>query len=147
LSWIGPNIGGIVRDKNRDVAYQLNTPLRAVSFQREPLAKKKKLIKLLRCDLVRESVSRILKSRWPATDEVRGPVIPGDSAVFILQGAEQSIIVEPRRMSLAEFRQAIGEFTIGAAGKRVEGELQQRLFVFVDCREIYAVGWRFGCVI
>ena len=51
---IGPNVRRIVGHKNRNVADQLDAASLAVSFERKPLPEEKKLIKLLRLDLLAE---------------------------------------------------------------------------------------------
>src|SRR5258706_5606689 len=49
---VGPNVCGIMRYKNRNVADDLYTSVIAVAFEIEPLSEEKKLIKLLGFDLL-----------------------------------------------------------------------------------------------
>src|SRR5439155_9084658 len=102
LLGIGPDVGRIVCDKNRNITDNLDAAPVAVGLQIEPLFEKKKLIEPLRFDLIVKLVASTSQGRRSAPYQRPFPLMPGRAVVSIFQGPEESIVVKPGSVLLSK---------------------------------------------
>ena len=93
-----PDIGGIKRNIDRQIADDLDLPLVCVGAELRPLLVEEALQVLIESHVLAEAFPRGGKRPFLAHAQFIRPVFPGDAAVFVLERHEQRIIVQPVRV-------------------------------------------------
>jgi hypothetical protein len=104
-----------VRHKNRDVADYPDAAFVAVSFEREPLAKKKKLKKFVSFDFIMKPIAGLPQRKLFTAHQGRLPFGPRRAIVIRLEGAKQSVVFQPGLILFAELFELAERLGVGRA--------------------------------
>ena len=121
---MGPDIGALVGDVDRDVADQADPEDPAVVAKPGPLPRELVLAELVVADLVRQLLARPRERTRIAAAEFRRPLRPGNRAVPRLQRAPESVVGQPRRVVGTE-RLEPGQVLVAALAKELARRLAQ----------------------
>ena len=102
---VGPDVGRVVRDVDREVADQPDPLPGAVRAQALPLVEEEVLEGLLDLVAAAELGAGAVDRVGQPAPELLGPVRPGRTAVALLARDEEAVVVEPRRLALDEGRE------------------------------------------
>src|SRR5262249_55059271 len=90
-----PDVGGVRRDKDRQVADQANPSVVGVALQVRPLSKEQELTELVQTEESPMVLPYPFEVRWVSSLQFPGPVVPGTVIMQALEDHEQGEIVEP----------------------------------------------------
>ena len=130
---MSPNVDGIVRNEDGDIAHDLNAEFGCSRFECGPLSMEEELCEFSPFDFVVESVASGFESVGVAVAQALWPGRPNRSlGLFSLQSIEECEIVEPIGVFFAERFKLLPEFAMDGVG-RVDEASKSRLdqFVFV----------------
>src|SRR5882762_9895953 len=111
---VGPDIGAVEIDKNRDVAHDANRTLRAIGSKRLPLFEEEKLHDAADVEIVEHFRVRLLDRRRIAMSQFPGPAVPAFQLETRAQTIEENEVIEPPLVLPAEI-------LITGAGVRCSG--------------------------
>src|SRR6266478_5935237 len=92
---MGPDIGAVEIDKNRDVAHDANRTLRAVGAERLPLFEEKELHGAADIEIVEHFSVRLLDRHRIAMSQFAGPAVPPFQLETRAQTIEEHEVIEP----------------------------------------------------
>src|SRR6266403_1180749 len=106
---VGPDIGAVEIDKDRDVAHDSNRTLSAIGSERLPLFEEKELHDAADIEIVEHFRVRLLERRRIAMSQLAGPVVPALQLEPRAQTIEENEVIEPPLVLPAEgFRSRAG---------------------------------------
>src|SRR5437899_5688852 len=111
---MGPDIGAVEIDKNRDVAHDANRTLRAIGSKRLPLFEEKELHDAADVEIIEHFRVRLLDRRRIAMSQFAGPMVPAFQLETRAQTIEENEVIEPPLVLPAEI-------LITGAGVRCSG--------------------------
>ena len=129
---VGPEVGGIRRNVDRNVTDELHALCVGVGLQSGPLLVKQVLHHLPEADLPCQTRPCCGQRRGPACAYVFGPQRKGAHAVFRLQSHEQRVIVQPERVGGAEIAECVLPGIKAAHGQLQHGKARAEQGAVVD---------------
>ena len=97
-----PDVGAVVGDEDRQVADQRDAQRRAVSFQREPVAREEELLEALLIDLATQRLAGAVQRLRIARAQLGLPFGPRPLAARALDRRVEREVLEPRRVRRTE---------------------------------------------
>jgi hypothetical protein len=124
---VGPHVGAVVGDEDRDVADDADAALVCVAAQSRPLAEERHLTELVFEDGARELRPRRRQRVRVAGDQLRGPGAPRRELVLLLERHEEREVLEPGPLRGAEGAEVGLERRARTRGETLGGAREQRL--------------------
>src|SRR5205085_650898 len=140
--FVDPDICGIVRDKDRDVADDFDSTFVGVSLECAPLFEEEELPELACLDLFMQMLTRSFERARVARDDGALPLVPSCAVAHILHRAKERIVVEPSSRLLAEREEVATQRRVGCSLETLEGMPEQFVFVLDDGAVIHPLRWK-----